>query len=117
MSVRSIEPTADHVWLEGGFETGKVYQLTYLARIRAAAQTLVRDRYLSRKTRAHSHGRRGFADVAASRRSKPRRQRRTGTLRLVRRAATTRSGIAARMIDRRYRATARTRYGVTRLLS
>ena len=26
-----IEPNADHVWLEGGFEPGKVYQLTYTA--------------------------------------------------------------------------------------
>jgi hypothetical protein len=26
-----IEPSADHVWLEGGFEPGKVYELTYTA--------------------------------------------------------------------------------------
>jgi hypothetical protein len=26
-----IEPSADHVWLEGGFEAGKVYELTYTA--------------------------------------------------------------------------------------
>ncbi|HYH43761.1 MAG TPA: hypothetical protein VD867_17465 [Burkholderiales bacterium] len=26
-----IEPSADHVWLEGGFEPGKIYELTYTA--------------------------------------------------------------------------------------
>ena len=26
-----VEPSADHVWLEGGFEAGKVYELTYTA--------------------------------------------------------------------------------------
>ncbi|HEX2828197.1 MAG TPA: alpha/beta hydrolase domain-containing protein [Burkholderiales bacterium] len=26
-----VEPSADHVWLEGGFEPGKVYELTYTA--------------------------------------------------------------------------------------
>jgi len=26
-----VEPSADHAWLEGGFEAGKVYELTYIA--------------------------------------------------------------------------------------